>query len=219
MHRNVTVFLVALVVVAVGIGAFLNARYAADHAVPGNAETLDLVQTHSPVMGAETATVTIVEFFDPACEACRAFYPIVKTILMAYPDDVRLVLRYAPFHRGSDEAVRILHAARMQDRFEPVLEALLDRQPDWASHAAPNTAAAWDVAAAAGLDLAKARIEAFSAAADRVLERDKADTRAQRIQQTPTFLVNGRPLDIYSEQALRDLVRTEVEQSNAQRED
>ena len=57
-----------------------------------------LVRFNSPVVGPVNAPVTIVEFFDPACEACRAFYPVVKEILDAHPDKVRLVLRYAAFH-------------------------------------------------------------------------------------------------------------------------
>jgi len=60
---------------------------------------------HSPVFGPANAPVTIVEFFDPACETCRAFYPIVKDILAQYPSEVRLVIRYAPLHKGSDVVV------------------------------------------------------------------------------------------------------------------
>lgn len=37
-----------------------------------------LVRPHAPVIGRATAPVTIVEFFDPSCESCRAFYPVVK---------------------------------------------------------------------------------------------------------------------------------------------
>ena len=40
-----------------------------------------LVRMHSPVLGPQNAPVTIVEFFDPACETCRAFYPVVKDLL------------------------------------------------------------------------------------------------------------------------------------------
>ena len=32
-----------------------------------------LVRFHSPVLGRADAPVTVVEFLDPACEACRAF--------------------------------------------------------------------------------------------------------------------------------------------------
>ena len=60
-----------------------------------------------------------VEFLDPACETCRAFYPIVKDILKQYPNDVRLVIRYAPFHAGSDQVVKLLEAGKtdLLDKF------------------------------------------------------------------------------------------------------
>ena len=98
-----------------------------------------LIRSYSPILGPEEAPVTIVEFFDPACEACRAFHPIVKDILAEYDGAVRVVLRYTPFHgEGSEQAIRVLEAARMQGIFEPVLEALLEYQPRWASHGAPD---------------------------------------------------------------------------------
>jgi len=51
-----------------------------------------LVRMHAPTLGKPDAPVVIVEFFDPACETCRAFYPLVKDILAANPDQIRLVL-------------------------------------------------------------------------------------------------------------------------------
>jgi alkylhydroperoxidase family enzyme len=116
--------------------------------------------------------VTIVEFFDPACEACRSFHPNVKKILAQNPDDVRLVLRYAAFQDGSDEAVRNLGAARLQNRFEPVLEALYEAQPVWANHGKPDLEAAWQAAPAGGLDVAQARADA-----DRPADRCDPETR------------------------------------------
>ena len=43
-----------------------------------------LVRFHSPIFGPANAPVTIVEFFDPACETCRAFYPMVKNLMKQY---------------------------------------------------------------------------------------------------------------------------------------
>src|SRR3546814_19849744 len=43
-----------------------------------------LIRPHSPTIGPKNAPVTIVEFFDPSCEACRAFYPTVKGIVAKY---------------------------------------------------------------------------------------------------------------------------------------
>ena len=87
-------------------------------------QSKSLVRDYSPVIGPDKAQVTIVEFFDPACEACRAYYPYVKQIMAAFPGDVRLVLRYVLFHRGSEEAVTILEAARLQNLFVPFVAHL-----------------------------------------------------------------------------------------------
>lgn len=153
-----------------------------------------LVRAHSPVLGPENARVTIVEFFDPSCEACRAYYPFVKRILAQYPSDLRLVLRYTTFHEGSDEAVRILETARIQGVFPEVLDALVDSQPQWADHGAPRLNLAWSAAATAGLDTVKARADMNSPSITRVLEMDRADVQTLRIRATPTFFINGREL-------------------------
>ena len=47
-------------------------------------------------------------------------------MLAANPDRIRLVLRYAPFHEGSNRVVAMLEGARKQGKFWPVLEALLE---------------------------------------------------------------------------------------------
>ena len=170
-----------------------------------------LVRSYSPILGREDAPVTIVEFFDPACEACRAFHPIVKQILAQYPDDVRVVMRYTVFHEGSDEAVRILETARMQDKFEPVLNAILKQQPAWAVHGAPRMDLAWQIAAAAGLDLERAKSDRLFPGITAILNQDKADVEAVGIRQTPTFFLNGRELSEPSLDGLIAEVRSAVE--------
>lgn len=168
------------------------------------------VRPHSPVVGKADARVTLVEFFDPSCEACRAFHPILKQILARHPNDVRLVLRYAPFHEGSDEAVRILEAARLQGYFELVLDALLARQPEWAIHGAPNLNTAWQIAGTAGLDLSRARQDARRPEIDHVLQADTADLQVLQVRRTPTFFVNRRPLVSFGPQQLYELVLSEI---------
>ncbi|MER3353349.1 MAG: thioredoxin domain-containing protein [Hoeflea sp. D1-CHI-28] len=169
-----------------------------------------LVRAHSPVLGPETAPVTVVEFFDPACEACRAFYPVVKQIMEAFPEKVRVVLRYTTFHKESDEVVRILEAARLQGLFEPVLESVLRAQPSWAAHDAPDMAKAWEAAGAAGLNVQKARSDMLMPDITGVLNQDMADVQTVGVKQTPTFFVNGKPLPSFGAQQLYDLVQSEV---------
>lgn len=170
-----------------------------------------LVRPDSPILGREDAPVTIVEFLDPACEACRAFAPVVKQILFLYGNDVRVVVRYAAFHQGSDEAVRALEASRKQGKFEAVLTALFERQEEWASHAAPKPENVWKIAAENGVDIARARRDGASAATDAFLRREEVDLVAIKVDQTPTFFVNGKPLPRFGAQALIDLVTREVQ--------
>ena len=170
-----------------------------------------LVRPHSPVFGAKDAPVTIVEFFDPACEACRAFHPVVKKILSEFQGKVRVVLRYTPFHgEASEQAIRVLEAARMQGVFEPVLEALLEFQPRWASHGAPAPGLILAIAEQAGLNADNAQTQMMAPQTVGVLNQDRADVEAVGVRQTPTFFVNGKPLDPFGADELRALVAAEV---------
>ena len=170
-----------------------------------------LVRADSPVLGRADAPVTVVEFLDPACEACRAFSPLVKQLLFLYPDEVRVVVRYAAFHPGSDEAIRVLEASRKQGKFAEVLSALFDRQEEWASHHAPNVARAWEIAGENGVNLERARRDARASKVDNLLKREADDIIAVRVERTPTFFVNGKPLPSFGPQQLLDLVASEVQ--------
>lgn len=174
-------------------------------------ETRALVRPHSPVIGPVDAPVTIVEFFDPSCEGCRAFYPFVKQIMAEHPGQIRLVMRYLPFHGGSEEAVRILDAAHAQDVYVPVLEAMLEVQPQW--HNDPKLKAAWEAAGTAGLDLQKAREQGSAPTVAENLEIDIEDAQAYKVTRTPTFFVNGKPVEPFGRAQFRALVLSEVEQA------
>ena len=168
-------------------------------------------QDYSPTFGPSDARVTIVEFFDPACEACRAFYPFVKEILERHPKDVRLVLRYAAFHDGSEIVIRMLEAARRQEVFKPVLETLLARQEEWASHHQPNIARAWDLAVEAGLDLEKTRSQMNSAEFDELIRLENEAIRQLQVSKTPTFYVNQKPLATFGSRELYRMVVQELD--------
>lgn len=170
-----------------------------------------LMRSYSPILGPEDAPVTIVEFLDPACEACRRFHPVVKGILAEHGDAVRVVLRYTPFHgEGSEIAIRVLEAARMQKKFEPVLEALFEKQPQWAAHGNMRPDLILRIAAAAGLDSEVAKMQMLAPQTMAILNQDRADVEAMGVRQTPTFFVNGKPLDPFGVDELRALVSAEV---------
>lgn len=211
-RKLIVLGLVALVLLAFALGTQVYQRQTQQAQADKVAqETERLVRMHAPVLGPQNAPVTIVEFFDPACETCRAFYPLVKELLQRYPDDVRLVIRYAPLHQGSDQVVRLLEAAKRQGRYWPVLEAVLAAQPLWADHGQPNVALAFEAAAQTGLlDMARVRADAGSESVTAILQQDIADLTALGVNKTPTFFVNGRPLPTFGADPLKALVAEEV---------
>ncbi len=212
--RFTVIGLVAIVALFfyLGMNAYQKREQTAQE-VQVKAEQTRLVRMHSPVFGPQGAPVTIVEFFDPACETCRAFYPIVKNLMAQYPTDVRLVIRYAPFHQGSDQVVKLLESAKSQGKYQTVLEAVLAAQPSWADHGQPNIETAFKVSERAGLDLVKARQDIEKPGMQSLLQQDIEDLTALQVTKTPTFFVNGRSLPSFGPEQLAALVAEEVAKS------
>lgn len=119
-----------------------------------------------------------------------------------------MVVRYAPNHPGSEEAVRILEAARAQNVYVPVLEAVLAQQPQWHDG---NMESAWSAAAAAGLNVERARAALSAPAVTTNMQQDIADGQTLGVRGTPTFFVNGKPLTEFGLPQLEALIRAEVE--------
>lgn len=169
-----------------------------------------LERPHSPSLGSADAKVVIVKFTDPACETCAAFSPFVKKFMDAYPDKIRLVIRYAPFHEGADGAVRILEAARRQGRFWETLDVLYASQGGWTRHHHVDVASIWQFLPHAGVDAARVKAEMGDPAIGEVLRQDLADAEALGVSKTPGFFVNGRPLEPFGAQPLADLISAEL---------
>lgn len=202
----------ALAVAVFAVGAWYATRPAPVGDGPTAIAQADrLIRAYSPVLGPEDAAVTIVEFFDPACEACRAFHPIVKDILAQYPEDVRVVVRYTPFHgESSEDAILALEAARIQGVYLPVMDALMTYQNAWARRGPAVPGKIMSIAGAAGLDTAAAESQMKMPDIVAILNQDRADVASVGINQTPTFFVNGKPLEPFGEATLRALVKAEV---------
>ena len=165
-----------------------------------------LTRMHSPTLGKSDAPVVIVEFFDPACETCRDFYPLVKQIMAGDPDRIRIVLRYAPFHPGSDQVVAMLEGARHQGKFWPALETLLANQDSWTQNHTANAEAAWQILGRIGLDMERMNKDMNSAETARVVTQDLADAKTLNVTKTPGFFVNGKPLPSFGFKQLKALV-------------
>lgn len=215
-NKKITLLLgiFAVVAVAFAIGSYFYSSQAHQEASEKAREGMDRMERdYSPSLGLEDAPVTLVEFLDPECESCRAFYPYVKEILSAYPEQVRLVVRYVPFHGNSELVIRILEASRKQSKYWETLDLLFQTQPQWGDHHNPQPERIWDFLPALGMDLDRLRDDMKDPNIDRIIAQDKEDAAALEVQYTPTFFVNGKPLPDFGLEQLVTLVREEVRKS------
>jgi len=177
------------------------------------------VQTHSQhlerasamSLGEASAKVVIVEFFDPECESCRRFHPLTKMLLDEFKGQIKLVLRYAPFHPNSKFAVQILEASRKQNLYFEVLDKLYQYQPQWGDHHHPRPELIWNyLPEIAGLDVEKLKADMSDPETNKIIDQDLQDGQKLGVQRTPQFFVNGEPLLNFGYQELRELVLSHI---------
>ena len=94
--------------------------------------------------------------------------------------------------------------------FVPVMEAIPEWPPVWGAHGNIRPDLILGMAASAGLNEEAARTQMMAPQTIGVLNQDRADVETIGVRQTPTFFVNGKPLDPFGEAELRRLVSAEV---------
>ena len=165
---------------------------------------------NAPIKGSLDAKVTIVEFFDPACETCEVFYPLVNDLIKKYPGKVKVMMRYAPFHEGSDQVVKILEAAHLQGQFWPALDILFANQQRWTRHHVARPKSAIALLKDLPLDNEKLIRDASSNEVIQLIIQDVEDGKTLKVRATPQFFVNGKPLTNFGYAQLTQLVEKAI---------
>jgi protein-disulfide isomerase len=211
--KKVVVFVAAAVAIVLGFVVAtqqLRERRARELDFMAQERAEVFVRPHSPTSGDPAARVYLVEFSDPACETCATFAPFLRALMSRYPGKVKLVLRYAPFHEGSEEAVRVLEAARLQGKLWETLHLLYATQETWTVHHRVQPERIWEVLPQLPLDLERLRRDAADPRIAEVIRQDLADAQALGVDRTPGIFVNGKPLQPFGLEPLAALLAQEV---------
>jgi protein-disulfide isomerase len=206
-QKNLFIVVLMVLILVFAGGAFLYKKQQAEQAAQLAAQNIAaLVRADAPAFGNPNAPVHIVEFFDPACGTCREFYPLVKAMMKANPDKIRLSMRFAPFHPGSEAVVKVLEASRKQGKFEATLEALFASQDTWVQNHQANVQLIGPVLGTLGMDLEKLQIDATAPEVVNMIARDLQDAKTLKVTMTPEYFVNGKPLPQFGFEELKSLV-------------
>jgi protein-disulfide isomerase len=136
--RNL-VLAAATIFLCVLVGSYFYNRSQIQAVQPGMSFRDELIRPDSHAMGPENAPLTIVEFLDPECESCKAFYPTMKKFLDENKKSVRFVVRYMAFHTSSAMAIAALESAGIQGKYWEYLETLFVFAEEWSHKETPDS--------------------------------------------------------------------------------
>ena len=209
--KVVLISIVVLIAIFIGGGyAYKNSQ--SEKLTKMSKEQAEIFQRpYSLVVGNVDAKVQLVEFFDPACGTCADFHFRVKKLMEEKKGDIKLVLRYAPFHQNSNYAVKMLEGAREQGLFHETLDLVFSTQRHWIDGHVVNPQKLWRILnKVEGLDMEKLGKFMNDPKADLIINQDLADAETLKADKTPAFFVNGKPLQNFGWENLINLIESEL---------
>lgn len=191
-------FLLGIVIVSVLIlvlGVFFVSRSSSisPEASKGQTQEILLVKSDDWSKGPMEAPITIVEYLDFECEACKAYYSVTKQLNEEYKDKIRFVVRYFPLpgHKNSMNSAMAVEAAGKQGKFWEMHDVLYENQEDWGEKAVSDPGIFEEYAKQVGLDMEKYNVDIKTQEIKDRINRDKSSGNSLGIQGTPTFFING----------------------------
>ncbi|HNC15898.1 MAG TPA: thioredoxin domain-containing protein [Solirubrobacterales bacterium] len=140
--------------------------------------------------------VTIVEFLDFECEACKAQFPTMERIREEYDGRINLAIRYFPLggHQNGMNAALAVEAASKQGALEDMYIKMYETQAEWGE--SPNSKADLfaEYAQELGLDMDQFEADVKDPETRKRVEKDQADGVGLGVQGTPTIYLNGEEL-------------------------
>ena len=175
----------------------------------------NLVRPDSPMMDVPGSSITLIEFLDPECESCAAFYPIVKEVLKEYSGKVRFVVRYMPYHTSSLMAIAATESAGLQGKYWEMQELLFLRAAEWGHRERPDPEIFKAYAGQLGLDISQFASDLQNPAWSKKAQRDMADGIELGVKGTPTLFVNQTQVRELSPDALRAALNFSLQAARA----
>ena len=151
------------------------------------------------IKGNLSAPVTLTEYSDFECPACKQFEPIVLEVLVQYGDSIKFEYKHFPLtqlHPYAEQAARAAEAAGQQGKFFEFHDLLLENQETWSP---PNPAPAKNFTQYAeelGLDMTQFNRQSRSSLIKDKVQAESDEARGLGLTSTPTFFLNGQKMNI-----------------------
>ncbi|MEW6426710.1 MAG: thioredoxin domain-containing protein [Thermodesulfobacteriota bacterium] len=162
--------------------------------------------TGAPMLGEESAPISLVIFSDFQCPFCAKIGASVEQILARYPGSVKVFYKHFPLrnHQFASLAALAAIAAQEQGKFWEFHDSLF---------AAQNEISQQKILAIAGeigLDMKKFTADIGANPSKERLAKDIGDGKQAGVRGTPTVFINGRETDAPTLEAMQALIEAEL---------
>jgi len=147
-------------------------------------------------LGPKNAKVTLVEYSDFECPACKIYAPIITQLNKDFPNDLKIVYRHFPLpqHKNARVSAQAAEAAGKQGKFWEMEELIFEKQSEWAS--SNNSQENFiSYAASLGLNIEKFKSDFNSDSVKVEIEKDFISGEESKITYTPTFFLNSKRIN------------------------
>ena len=189
IKRNVPIFIVGGITLAIFLGIILVAQtQQTQKPLLLNLDQANFVSSHTYTKGPKDAPITLVEFSDYECPACKSYFPIVEQLAATYPNDIYVAFRQFPLpqHTQAFPAAVAAQAAGSQGKFWEYSTVLFDNQPNF------TKADLIKYAGQVGLNVDQFTKDLDDPKYTTQVNEDMALGNSTNLQFTPSFFINGK---------------------------
>ena len=144
-----------------------------------------------------SGAISLIEYSDFQCPACKTYFPVVKKVSEELGDKVTVAYRHFPLvlaHQNARQAAEASEAAARQGKFWEMHDKLFAGQESWAEDR--NAQLVFEnYAREIGLNVDQFKTDLTSAEVRQRVERDVQSGNEVNIAGTPTFFLNGKQME------------------------
>ena len=186
--------------IILGIGAFLFVAFFGSliFIAKQNSPQKEITLSNSGwAKGAENAKVTLIEFADFQCPACKTYYLMIQGLLSIYKDkSFKLILKHFPLtstHKNALSSAMAAEAAGAQGKFFEMHDILYEKQDEWAQLPVIEAQEKFILyAAELKLDREKFLEDLGNKELEEKIRANQDEGINNGVSGTPTFFLNGK---------------------------
>lgn len=212
--KEVAIWITIIVVLIGGMWLLINAVNNSPSPSTLPAIKIPDVSDKDFIKGDPNAKVTLIEYADYQCPACKTYFSLLTQFASDFDKDVRIVYRFFPLintHQNSMISSQVAYAAWLQGKFWEMSKILYENQDNWG-----NSSKASEIftgyASKLGLDLTKFESDTNKDSTKNFITNAFDQAVALGITSTPSFFLNGSYIQAPTNyEAFKKLIQNEIE--------